>query len=170
MLAARRLGAVTSFGIRCTICAIRTPSFAAAPARAVGAAPARAMAAPPAEPAPAARAGRRGAFVLFEGVDRCGKTTQATKLVEALNASGERAVLMRFPGERIHPGRVCDGAGGSTRVFDTRLGKKHLPVAFRTADRTTPTGIIINKYLTKEIDLDDRAVHLLFSANRWERV
>lgn len=30
-------------------------------------------------------------------------------------------------------------------------------------------GSLINKYLTKEIELDDRAVHLLFSANRWER-
>lgn len=43
---------------------------------------------------------RRGAFILFEGVDRCGKTTQARKLVDALNASGSRAIFMRFPGER----------------------------------------------------------------------
>jgi dTMP kinase len=40
----------------------------------------------------------RGAFILFEGVDRCGKTTQATKLVEALTKAGQKAVLMRFPG------------------------------------------------------------------------
>jgi dTMP kinase len=36
------------------------------------------------------------------------------------------------------------------------------------ADRTTPLGEIINKYLRKEMELDDRAAHLLFSANRWE--
>jgi dTMP kinase len=37
------------------------------------------------------------------------------------------------------------------------------------ADRTTPIGAVINKYLAKEIEMDDRAIHLLFSANRWER-
>jgi dTMP kinase len=41
---------------------------------------------------------KRGALILFEGVDRCGKTTQAKKLAEALNEAGHSAVFMRFPG------------------------------------------------------------------------
>jgi dTMP kinase len=40
----------------------------------------------------------RGAFILFEGVDRCGKTTQANRLVEHLKKSGP-AEFMRFPGK-----------------------------------------------------------------------
>jgi dTMP kinase len=36
-------------------------------------------------------------------------------------------------------------------------------------DRTTVIGQILNAYLTKDRELDDHAVHLLFSANRWER-
>jgi dTMP kinase len=40
---------------------------------------------------------KRGLFVLFEGVDRCGKTTQAKLLTEKLNALGEKAIFMRFP-------------------------------------------------------------------------
>ena len=28
---------------------------------------------------------------------------------------------------------------------------------------------MINAYLTKSAELDDRAIHLLFAANRWEK-
>lgn len=35
-------------------------------------------------------------------------------------------------------------------------------------DRTTPTGMMINSYLTNQAQLEDHSVHLLFSANRWE--
>jgi dTMP kinase len=78
----------------------------------------------------------RGAFILFEGVDRCGKTTQAKRLAEALASAspgGKGSVFMRFP------------------------------------DRETAIGSQINAYLTNSADLDDHAVHLLFSANRWEK-
>lgn len=38
-------------------------------------------------------------------------------------------------------------------------------------DRTTYTGKLINEYLSsKDVDLNDYAVHLLFTANRWENV
>ena len=33
-------------------------------------------------------------------------------------------------------------------------------------DRTRDTGILIDKFLRKEIQMDPVAVHLLFSANR----
>ncbi|XP_014785316.2 uncharacterized protein LOC106880029 [Octopus bimaculoides] len=35
-------------------------------------------------------------------------------------------------------------------------------------DRDTAIGSVIDKYLKKEIDLPDQAIHLLFTANRWE--
>jgi hypothetical protein len=75
----------------------------------------------------------RGAFILFEGVDRCGKTTQATRLVKSLCDAGQPAVLMRFP------------------------------------DRETAIGGQIDAYLKGSAEVDDRAIHLLFSANRWEK-
>lgn len=77
---------------------------------------------------------KRGAFIVLEGVDRCGKTTQVARLVEALQAQGLAAEAIRFP------------------------------------DRTTTIGTMINAYLAKAADLDDHAIHLLFSANRWEAV
>ncbi|CAG8731907.1 15838_t:CDS:2 [Acaulospora morrowiae] len=74
----------------------------------------------------------RGAFILFEGCDRAGKSTQAAKLFESLDALGVPVKLWKFP------------------------------------DRTTLIGHMIDKYLKSGHDLDDRAIHLLFSANRWE--
>lgn len=65
---------------------------------------------------------------MFEGLDRCGKSTQAQLLHSAL----EGAKLVRFP------------------------------------DRTTPIGKVIDDYLNRRIELNDQAIHLLFSANRWE--
>lgn len=35
-------------------------------------------------------------------------------------------------------------------------------------DRTTHIGGIINQYLNSAVKLNDRSIHLLFSANRWE--
>jgi len=75
----------------------------------------------------------RGALIVFEGVDRCGKSTQVKKLGEHLSAASIPYEVGRFP------------------------------------NRETPIGKILNSYLTnKEEALEDRAVHLLFSANRWE--
>ena len=76
----------------------------------------------------------RGALIIFEGCDRCGKTTQCKKLVEALNSEGTKAQMWRFP------------------------------------DRTTAIGQVINDYLEQKCELEDHAVHLLFTANRWEAV
>lgn len=38
------------------------------------------------------------------------------------------------------------------------------------ADRTTATGQMINSYLQGKAEQNDQAIHLLFSANRWEAV
>lgn len=47
------------------------------------------------------------------------------------------------------------------------------PVALHAhvcVDRTTPIGTLINLYLNdKTSEVEPHAVHLLFSANRWER-
>ncbi|GAA5894780.1 hypothetical protein JCM6882_006679 [Rhodosporidiobolus microsporus] len=87
---------------------------------------------PPPAPSPLPKP-QRGAFIVFEGLDRSGKSTQVQRLVEGLNARGVKAVGARFP------------------------------------DRTLTTGKMIDSYLSQKADLDDRAIHLLFSANRWER-
>ncbi|KAG9048921.1 Thymidylate kinase [Tulasnella sp. UAMH 9824] len=70
----------------------------------------------------------RGTFIVIEGLDRSGKSTQAgiihQKLVQQLGE--QRVKLIKFPGK------------------------------------------MIDSYLKSQSDLDDQAIHLLFSANRWE--
>jgi dTMP kinase len=40
---------------------------------------------------------------------------------------------------------------------------------WRFPDRTTTIGEMINSYLSNATDIDDGCIHLLFSANRWEK-
>lgn len=40
----------------------------------------------------------KGTFITFEGIDGCGKSTQAKLLLEYLNAEGKTAILVREPG------------------------------------------------------------------------
>jgi len=76
----------------------------------------------------------RGAFIVFEGLDRSGKSTQAETLRQRLSIQlgKDKVKLIKFP------------------------------------DRTTPTGQMIDSYLRSKTESDDHAIHLLFSANRWE--
>lgn len=67
----------------------------------------------------------------------------------------------------------CDRTGKSSqcKLLVDRLCKDGIPAQpMRFPDRTTTVGKMINSYLTSGIELDDRAIHLLFSANRWEAV
>ena len=41
---------------------------------------------------------RKGSFITFEGIDGCGKSTQAKLLLEYLNSNGTNAILVREPG------------------------------------------------------------------------
>lgn len=51
---------------------------------------------------------QRGALICFEGIDHSGKTTHAKLLVDALNAMGIRATLMRFPDRNTIIGKMIN--------------------------------------------------------------
>lgn len=69
----------------------------------------------------------------------------------------------------------ADRSGKTTQTirFTKALRVAGIPVAegspWRFPDRTTEIGKMINAYLTNATDLDDNVLHLLFSANRWEK-
>jgi len=64
-----------------------------------------------------------------------------------------------------------DRSGKTTQVaaLQARLDAEGIPVKLlKFPDRTTAIGQMIDSYLRSQSELDDRAIHLLFSANRWE--
>lgn len=92
---------------------------------------------------------KRAPFIVIEGLDRSGKTTQTEKLYNRLQDAKIDAKVIKFPGQF-----------SATRIsFESEICVK---------DRTTAIGKMIDSYLRSMSDLDDHAVHLLFSANRWE--
>lgn len=51
---------------------------------------------------------RRGALIVLEGVDRSGKTTQSTALLEFLRSSGREVSFLRYPDRSTATGKVID--------------------------------------------------------------
>ena len=61
------------------------------------------------------------------------------------------------------------GKSSQCKMLVDALKAKGTPVEHMVfPDRTTPIGKIINSYLASATDMDDHALHLLFSSNRWE--
>lgn len=59
----------------------------------------------------------RGKLVVFEGLDRAGKSTQCERLVEALQRDGMSVQSLRFPGQWLSCSRLYYSfAGVSSRV------------------------------------------------------
>lgn len=93
-------------------------------------------------------------------------TVQITSLpVEerpVLSAEANRGFFFVFEG--------LDRSGKSTQ--SKRLAehfKKDTEVKWRCfPDRSTPSGALIDLYLRNQLEISDEAIHLLFSANRWE--
>jgi hypothetical protein len=68
----------------------------------------------------------RGMFIVLEGLDRSGKSTQVSNLVEKLDQSGRKAVLRKFPG--MPSGRVPVLPSHCTRSdHDHRKDDRQLP-------------------------------------------
>jgi dTMP kinase len=50
----------------------------------------------------------RGAFICFEGLDRCGKTTQSSRLAEDLRARGLQVQQTRYPDRTTSIGEIIN--------------------------------------------------------------
>ena len=57
----------------------------------------------------------------------------------------------------------------SSRLLKYLEGLGHSVELWRFPDRSTNVGQMISSYLSNKSQLDDHTIHLLFSANRWEK-
>jgi len=113
---------------------------------------------------------QRGTFIVFEGLDRCGKTTQVARLEESLRRKGQSVRTQKFPGELFVSRTPIALSRTHTTAFTNADSDALVLLCFGYAslDRTTAIGKMIDSYLNNTTEMDDRAIHLLFSANRWE--
>ncbi|OQR71462.1 thymidylate kinase-like [Tropilaelaps mercedesae] len=98
------------------------------------------------------RTGQQALNLLLVGRKMCSNdvsTRGALIVLEGLDRTGKSTQTMRLVEELEKRGKHAE--------------------AWRFPDRSTPLGKVIGEYLQKTKDLDDRAIHLLFSANRWEK-
>jgi dTMP kinase len=51
----------------------------------------------------------RGAFIVLEGLDRSGKSTQASLLCDSLKAQGRKVLLWKYPARETFLGKTIDG-------------------------------------------------------------
>ena len=57
----------------------------------------------------------RGRFIVFEGIDGAGKTTQITRLAEKLRAEGRRVLVTAEPTVSVTGGLLRDALGGISK-------------------------------------------------------
>lgn len=129
---------------------------------------------PSVKPRPPANV-RRGAFILFEGLDRSGKTTQCAMLAKYLLTKAPPAAAAS-PDAKVSAQPVVDATAtataAATATATTAPAAVPSPppgaIAMRFPARQSAVGRVIDAYLTSKQSLSDQAIHLLFAANRWE--
>ncbi|KAM9693419.1 thymidylate kinase isoform 2-T2 [Dama dama] len=130
----------------------------------------------------AAMAGRRGALIVLEGVDRAGKSTQSRKLVDALCAEGHRAELLRFPERSTEIGKLLGSylekksevEDHSVHLLFSANRWEHVPLMKEklsqgvtlVVDRYAFSGVAFTS--AKELQLAEAAVRGEFGRERYE--
>ncbi|XP_053453240.1 thymidylate kinase isoform X2 [Nycticebus coucang] len=130
----------------------------------------------------ATMAGRRGALIVLEGVDRAGKSTQACRLVSALCSAGRRAELLRFPERSTEIGKLLSSyLGKKSEVEDHSVhllfsANRWEQVPLIKEKLSQGVTLIVDRYAfsgvaftsAKELQLADAAMRGEFGQERYE--
>lgn len=88
---------------------------------------------------------------------------QGVRMENGGGESGRGALIVLEGLDRSGKSSQC------ARLLSFLEGKGCQAEGWRFPDRGTSVGQMISAYLANESQLDDRTIHLLFSANRWEK-
>ena len=103
---------------------------------------------------------RRGKFIVLEGLDKAGKSTQCARLVSNLQSLGHQVHSLRFPDRSTAIGRLIDEYLRSESDRSKRANNEN---------NKTAEGVEAPRLKSSPPSVpSDQAIHLLFSANRWE--
>lgn len=91
------------------------------------------------------------------------RASQGTRMESVGRKSGRGALVVLEGLDRSGKSSQC------ARLLSFLEGQGHRAEGWRFPDRGTSVGQMISAYLANESQLDDRTIHLLFSANRWEK-
>ncbi|KAF8668899.1 hypothetical protein HU200_052103 [Digitaria exilis] len=94
---------------------------------------------------------------------QCRGAFQGVRMASAGSNSGRGALVVLEGLDRSGKSSQC------ARLLSYLEGQGYRAEGWRFPDRGTSVGQMISGYLANESQLDDRTVHLLFSANRWEK-
>uniref|UniRef100_K3ZA07 dTMP kinase n=1 Tax=Setaria italica TaxID=4555 RepID=K3ZA07_SETIT len=88
---------------------------------------------------------------------------EGVMMADAGSKSGRGALVILEGLDRSGKSSQC------ARLLSYLEGQGCRAEGWRFPDRGTSVGQMISAYLANESQLDDRTIHLLFSANRWEK-
>lgn len=71
---------------------------------------------------------KRGLMIVFEGLDRCGKSTQAKKLKAFFESKNESALIINFPDRTTDSGKILDAYLKNSK--NLKLRAQHLLFSF----------------------------------------
>lgn len=95
---------------------------------------------------------------------------RASAMVGSVGLSAAGAAAEKRGALIVLEGLDRSGKSSQCSQLVSFLSKQGVPVeGWRFPDRSTAIGSMISSYLSTSSDLDDSTVHLLFSANRWEK-
>ena len=94
---------------------------------------------------------KRGLLIIFEGLDRCGKSTQAKKLKTYFEVKkNSKAEIISFPDRSSESGKILDSYLKMSKNLSTRAS--HLLFSFNRWERVEDIKSSLNKGITVILD------------------
>ena len=106
---------------------------------------------------------KRGLFIVFEGLDRTGKTTQVSLLENSLKD------LLKKKLNTSKEFNNKNNINSNNKEFDSINNNNYKVNLLRFPDRSSESGKKIDQYLKNNSSLDIKTIHFLFADNRKEK-